>query len=308
MELINEIVPDKNTLYTDFRAEFVASSLIENGFSPNEVRIIREGMARGGKNIDKIVRKETPDQFSNYLDIYSRKRNLYESLPEGLFHKRMDITDKKNKQTLIDYIKKEREVASTASMFFSPFEMTIDRFLVEANRYEMRLEKREIYGDFIRLFSSLTPTLRELPLDKSLFIVSLLSQTYRLTQSEQLAEILSVVLECDVKISLSYEQMTIGAERCGWQLGENRLNVLTVLGDELQNCFPVMNVWIESLPSQYKELVFEDSLAHQQLMNIMDLFVPADTEINLNINVAKEGLEFLLIDNETLLGYSTILL
>ena len=41
----------------------------------------------------------------------------------------------------------------------------------------------------------------------------------------------------------------------------------------------------------------------------MDLFVPADTEVNININVAKEGIVFLLTDDEAapLLGYSTIL-
>lgn len=307
MDLNKEIVADKNSLYTDYRAEFVAASLIENGLDPNEVRVIREGISKGGKNIDKIVRKESPDKFSKYLDIYARKRNLYESLPEGLFHKRMDINDKNGKQSVLDYIKKEREVAKNASTFFSPFEMTLDRLLVEANRYEMRLEKREKYDDFSRLFGSLCPLLTELPLDKSLFIVSILSQTYRLTQPEQIAEIFSVVLECEVEIELTYEQMTMEADQNGWQLGENRLSVSTVLGGEIQDCFLVMKVWIDSLPSQYKDLVFEDSLTHQRLMDIMDLFVPADTEISININVAKEGLTFLLTENETLLGYSTVL-
>lgn len=307
MDLISEVVAGKNSLYTDYRAEFVAACLIENGLDANEVRIIREGLANGGKNIDMIAWENTSDGFSKYLSIYSKKRSLYESLPEGLFHKRMDIDDKKDKQAVIDYIKRERQVASNASMFFRPFEMTLDRFDVEANRYEMRLEKRDQYDDFIRLFETLNPLFKGLPLDKALFVVSLLSQTYRLTNPEQIAEILSVVLDCEVEIELSYKQMTMKAERCEWQLGQNRLNVSTVLGGEILDCFPVMSVRIESLPPRYKDLVFEDSKAYQTLLEIMDLVVPADTEIKININVAKEGLKFLLTDKESILGYSTIL-
>ncbi|MBO7441734.1 MAG: hypothetical protein J6T83_01540, partial [Paludibacteraceae bacterium] len=75
------------------------------------------------------------------------------------------------------------------------------------------------------------------------------------------------------------------------------------------DCFPVMNVRIDSLPPKYKDLMFENTPAYSNFIEIMDLFVPADTEVNININVAKEGIVFLLTDDEAapLLGYSTIL-
>ncbi len=309
MDSINEIVADKNTLYTDYRAEFVAACLIENGFDPNEVRVIRKGLSKGGKNIDKIAWEKSLDKFSKYLNIYSRKRDLYESLPEGLFHKRMDISEKKNKQTVIDYIRQERQAALSASMFFKPFEISLDRMLVEANLYEMRLEKRDKHDDFIRLFGSVWRELQNLPLDKALFTVSCLSQAYRLTKPEEIAEILSELLDCDVDITLSYKELTLRADQCGWMLGENRLGVATVLGGEVTDCYPVMNVMIDMLPAKYKELLFEDSEAYGKLMEIMDLFVPADTELKISINVAKEGIEFMLTDDSAapLLGYSTIL-
>lgn len=309
MESFDEEIESKNTLYTDFRAEFVAACLIENGYNAEEIRIIREGMSKGGKNIDKIVWEKSLDKFTKYLTLYSRKRNLYESLPEGIFHRRMDIDDKKNKETVIDYFKQERQKALSASYFFRPFEISIDRFLVDANLYEMRLDKPEKHDDFIRMFDSLLPISQKLPLEKSLFAVSLFSQVYRLTKPEHIAEILSVFLNCEVKLTLEYQQMTLRADKCDWQLGENRLNVSTVLGGEISDCFPVMNVRIDSLPPQYKDLLFEKSAAYRQFMEIMDLFVPADTEIKISINVANDGLEFLLSDNESapLLGYSTIL-
>lgn len=310
MECLNDVISNKNTLDTDYRAEFVAACLIENGFDPDEVRIIRTGLSKVGKNIDKIVKEKSPDRFSQYLSIYYRKRNMYESLPEGLFHKRMDISDKKDKQDVIDYIRQERQVALSASSFFRPFEMSIDRFLVEANLYDMRMEKRDKHDDFIQLLVSVWQVLQGLPLDKALFAVSLLSQTYRLTQPEQMAEILSVFFDCEVDVELSHKCMTFSADQCDWNLGENVLDVSTVLGGEMTDCLPVMNVRIDSLPPRYKDLLFENTSAFRNLMDIMDLFVPADTELNLNINVAKEGLAFFLTDDDgaaPLLGYSTVL-
>lgn len=310
MGLIKEVVTGKNSLYTDYRAEFVAASLIEHGLDADEVRVIRKGLAKGGKNIDKIVWEKSLDKFTKYLNIYSRKRDLYESLPEGLFHKRMDISDKKDKQTVIDYIRQERQAALSASMFFKPFEMSIDRFLVEAYLYEMRLEKRDKHDDFIRMFGSVWQELRELPLDKALFTVSCLSQAYRLTKPEEIAEILSVLLDCGVEIDLTYRELTLKTEHCGWMLGGPRLGVTTVLGGEVTDCYPVMNVRIDSLPMKHKELMFENSKAYRKLREIMDLFVPADTELKININVAKEGMDFKLTDecaSSPLLGYSTIL-
>lgn len=309
MDSLNEVIAGKNTLYTDYRAEFVAACLIENGFDPEEIRIIREGMSKGGKNIDKIVWENSFDRFSKYLTIYTKKRDLYESLPEGIFHKRMDLNDKKNKDAVIEYIRHERQVAMSASFFFRPFEMSIDRLLVEANLYEIRMEKRDKHDDFVRLFESVWQMLQGMPLEKSLFVVSFLSQAYRLTKPEQIAEILSVFLDCEVDIDLSYKQLTLTTDQCDWKLGVNRLGVSTVIGGGVTDCFPVMNVRINSLPSKYKDLMFENTAAYSNLIDIMELFVPADTELNININVAKDGIAFLLADGESapILGYSTIL-
>ncbi len=309
MDSVDEVISGKNTLYTDYRAEFVAACLIENGVDPADVRIIREGLNKRGKNIDRIVLENSLDRFTQYLTIYSRKRNLYESLPEGIFHRRMDVSDKKNKQSVIDYIRHEKQTAVSASFFFRPFEMSIDRFLVEANLYEMRLEKRNKHDDFIRLFGSMWQMLHVFPLDKALLIVSLLSQIYRLTKPEQIAEILSVFFDCAVDIELTYRQMPIIADQCDWSLGENVLGVSTVIGGEILDYFPIMEVRINSLSPKYKDLLFENTAAYSNFVDIMDLFMPADAELNININVAKDGAAFLLTEDESapLLGYSTVL-
>ncbi len=311
MDFSNEKIENKNSLYTDFRAEFVAACLIEGGMNSDEVRIIREGLTRRGKSVDKINWEYSYDRFSKYLTLYSKKRDLYESLPEGIFHRRMDINDKKNKDAVIDSFRHGNQEALSAAFFFRPFEMSIDRMQVEANLYEMHLEKREKHDDFIRLLDSFWPLLKTLSLDQALFAVSVFSQAYRLTQPEQVAEVLSVLLNCKVEINLSYKTLSIRSAQCDWTLGKNKLGITSVLGGEVSDYFPVMNVQINELPARNKDLLFKHSAAYKQFMNIMDLFVPADTELNISINVAKEGIAFKLAEENAsdapILGFSTVL-
>ncbi len=310
MKPITEEIIEKNTLYTDYRAEFVAACLIESGLSADEVRLIREGLSKGGKAIDKISWEYSSDNFSKYLSIYTRKRDMYESLPEGLFHKRLDVDDKKSMESVIESFKHARQVALSASFFFKPFEIEIDRMLIEANLYEMRLEKKDKHDDFVRLLGTYWPILQNLSLDKALFVIAFFSQSYRLTSTEQIAEVLSVFLGCKVDINLSYEKLTLKSDDCKWILGERSLDISTVLGDSISDYFPVMDIQINGLSSKYKDLIYPDSLAYKQFLNIIELFTPADAEINININVDKREVSFYLNEipsKAPILGFSTVL-
>lgn len=285
----------KNTLYSNYKPEFVAACIVESGFETDEVRLIRQGVNRGGKSIDKICREYSRSNFSQFLNVYARKRGLYDSLPEGLFHQRMDIRDKKNKTNVVESFKKEREVELNARFFFSPFEISIDRMLINAQLYEMRLEKQNKYDDFVRLWSSNWAFLRGLPLNKSLFLIGLLSQVYRLTTPEQVSAALSSILDCQVDIHITYKSLRLETD-CNWVLGSNLLAVDSVIGEEIEDYFPVMEVNINGLHRNQKNLVLEGTAAHKQFMELLDLFVPADAEVVFNTTVAPEDSMFFLSD------------
>lgn len=85
----------KNSLATNFKAEVFASALIEKGIDKNNIKIIRKGKSYRGvrKEIDKIIDEHTSkgDVFS----IHIHRRDIYESLPKGLFHNTNSIAQKK---------------------------------------------------------------------------------------------------------------------------------------------------------------------------------------------------------------------
>lgn len=301
---------DRNTLYTDYRPEFVAACIVDSGFETDEVRLIRQGVSKGGKSIERVNREYSRGNMEEYLNIYARKRGLYDSLPEGLFHQRMDIRNRKNKNEVLDSFKKEREIELSARFFFRPFEISIDRMLINVQLYEMHLEKRNKHVDFVRLLSSYWDILRKLPLDKALFVISLLSQCYRLTDAGQIAEVLSVLLGCEVEIRFSYKTMTFGTCESNWNLGSNLLGIDSVIGEQVEDAYPVMEISIKGFRRSQRDLILEGSEANKQFMEILDLFVPADAEISLNADVAKEEGSFFMSDSPSLcpiLGFTTIL-
>lgn len=300
---------EKNTLYTNYRPEFVAACMIDSGLEGDKVRLIREGKGSGGKSILRVSKEYSKGQMMEYVNIYTRKRGLYDTLPEGFFHTRMDIKNKKNKTNVVDSFRKSREIELSARFFFRPFEIAIDRMLVNAHLYELSLEKRTKHDHFVRLLSSHWPILRELPLDKSLFAINLFSQCYRLTTPKQVAEVMSVFLGCEVTIEMKFETMAFETD-CNWVLGENVLDVDSVIGESVEDSFPVMEVNIKGLRRSQKGLVLEGDQAHKQFKDILDFFVPADAEIRFNVEVAQEDAVFFLSDAPDLvpiLGFTTIL-
>lgn len=309
METDSTELLEKNTLYTNYRPEFVAACLIDSGCEKDKVRLIREGKGSGGKSISKISHEYSKGQMMEYVNIYTRKRGLYDTLPEGFFHTRMDIKNKKNKSNVVDSFRRSREIELGARFFFRPFEIAIDRMLINAHLYEMSLEKRTKYDHFVRLLSSHWPILRDLPLDKALFAINLFSQCYRLTTPKQVAEVMSVFLGCEVNIEMKFETITLETD-CDWVLGESSLDVNTVIGESIEDSFPVMEVNIKGLRRSQRGLVLEGDAAHKQFMDILDFFVPADAELRFHVEVAQEDAIFFLSDAPDLtpiLGFTTIL-
>jgi len=298
-----------NTLDTDYKAEFLAASLLQQGASPDEVRIIRLGRQKGGKSVDRIVREYSSDELIDYQTIYVRKRDLYDSLPEALFHRNLLPEEKKGKQGVLDSMKKGGRETFNARFFFKPFEMAIDRMAVMAHLYELRLTKKDRYDDFVHLLDSHWAFLRDIPLEKALFLVHFLSQSFRLKTPLQVEKVLSVYLDCEVKITLEMKSITIADESI-WSLGKGRLGMTTFMSGGMTDVFPMAMVHINGLPRKYKSLLFPSSSAYCQLLKILDLFLPADAELSIHINVSGEDACFVLSDNLEhipLLGFTTVL-
>lgn len=309
---INGVCSTNNTLYTDFKAELVASGLIESGLSIDSLRILRKGKALRGKakEIDQISWENSEHTFSDFLNVYIHKRDLYESLPEGLFHQGVTSENKKGKTNVLESIKRNRQEEFNARYFFKPFEISIDRMLVSAQLYERRLEKREKYSEFIHLLTSDWDFLQAMPLHKALFILNFLFQSHRITSAEQISQILSVFLDCQVVMKKKNNMFCI-PDDAKWKLGDKaQLGLTTFIGGGITDSFPVVNVRLNNLQRKHKELLSIESPAYKQLLSLLDLFLPADVELVLSMRSVSEETSFLLSDKQEetpILGLTTVL-
>lgn len=297
----------KNTLYTNFKAEIFTSFLLEQGIQEQNIRIVRLGKAlqKVKKEVQELRYQQTQNEA--YYGVYTHRRDLYDSLPKGLFHTHITyLTDKKRlKSQLLKRIELAREEEKNARLFFKPFEFFIDRALMATQWYERRLEKPLSHPDFVHLFCENWAFLKEMPLDKALFIINFLSQSYRITSGEQIAQIVSFFLECDVTIKTSFQKQTIKTAY-QWALGEQALGESSFVGGDFSDTLPIIEVVISQLPLQYMELIYQDSPIRKQFSSLLDLFIPADAHLSLLIKGKEEDTAFSLsVQRDTILGFST---
>ena len=306
-----DTLPLVNSLYTNYRAELYVAGLIDRGLSLDSIRVLRKGKSQRGnaKEVDQVSWEYAQDEMLEYLSVYVNKRDLYDSLPEGLFHNPSVSEKKRGKTGIVDMIRKAREEEFHARFFFKPFEMAIDRMLISVQLYEQCLEKRDVHKEFIRLLHNDWKILRNIPLDKALFILAFLSQRYRILEAEHIAQILSVFLGCSVHIQQESKLIDFEDET-QWNLGDGRLGLTTFIGGKLTDNFSVFNVQIEGLPRKHWKLINSDSSVHLQFQNVLEIFLPADAEIFLTFKAIQEEAYFTLSDNPEqapLLGFTTLL-
>lgn len=299
----------KNTLATNFKAEVFACALIEKGVDKENIKIIRKGKSYRGvrKEVDKIIEEHT--YKGDFYSIHIHRRDLYESLPKGIFHNTNSIAQKnKEKTTLLKIIKQGEKEEAYARLFFKPFEQFIDQAFIFTQLYERRLEKPFEYDDFVNLFVVHWPFLKGMPLDKAFFIIKFLSQGYRITDSEQIASILSFFLECEVTVENTFKHFRLRTSH-HWKLGKEKLGRSSIIGNKLVEMLPVIIIRVNNLPWKYKNFIFQNSEERKQVNSLLEMLIPADAEIEFHINGNTKGGVFILSDTEkpAILGYSTIL-
>ena len=92
---------------TDFKAEVVASGLKESGYDAERTLISRLGDIRRGfsKDIHDAHSEYSQYDLTDYLYLYVNRRSIYDTLPEGIFHKNLYQSDKSSKEQILDEIR-----------------------------------------------------------------------------------------------------------------------------------------------------------------------------------------------------------
>lgn len=267
-----------NHIETDFKAEVVASQLIKNGQEEDKVLILRrKGDKRVvAKDIDKVELQISPFDMQEYLHIYTLRKSIYDSLPESLFHS-VSNTQNKSKDDIINEIKKHREEEIQARKYFQPFEMLIDKMLVEAQMEEEKFYEMDNQSHIADVLKNYWSILNFLSPQQTLIFIKIIPMLTEISQSKQLiAETISVLIDCQVSISIGEKQKVKLAIDERIRLGKGRLGVNFIIGNtiEINRETWIINVEIDSDENikHFKSNKTKDFL----LKELMSLIIPLD--------------------------------
>ena len=313
---MNNSLPLPNTLDTDYKFEIVIASLIEHGYDPELIQILREGIARRAvaKDVEKVYEKYNDDDFKKYIHIHVNREGIYDVLPEGLFHKQTYKRSYKDVQTdvekALDEIRIHREQEFFARRFFRVYEQVIDETLVEISRTEIRYDQTSHNREFTDLFVQYWPVLKRLEHRQAvafMYVIPLLSKI-RLNFDE-IGETLTFILDVPVQI----EKIKLPAKKVDSQyesrLGTMRLGVDFVLGNTFDDGINDLKITVGYLSATRMRGFLETAPERITLNMLLEIFLPDETFFTFDFKIDPEDAAFILSDenNTTYLGINSFI-
>lgn len=305
-----------NTLDTDFKLEVIIATLVEQGYDPELIRILRDGIDRRhiSKDIEKVYEKFNDDDLRKYLHIHVNREGIYDILPEGIFHKQTYKRSYKDIETdvekALEEIKIHREQEFFARRFFQLFEQMIDNTLVDIYQNEIRYDHTIHNREYVDLFIQYWPVLRRLQHRQAvafMYVIPLLSEI-RLSLKE-VSESLSFILDVPVKI----EKIKLPAKKADSQfeshLGQIRLGVDWVLGNTFDDGLYDLKLTIGYLSAERMRGFLETAPERIVLNMLLEIFLPDETFTLIDFKIDPADSKFILSDENhtTYLGINSFI-
>lgn len=304
----------QNVFY-DIRAEAVLAELIENGMNQDDYVTVLKGIfkRRYARDIDSV--EELKLQNSQELLAFNINRDgLYDSLPEGLFHRKSGNENSSNRKFSEDSVELKRE-EKEARTFFLPFENELFRHKVNLEIEERKILSRfseKIFNDIYPEFWSLHRTINR---DYVYRMVLLLHFVHKITGNIPLtARCLESIIEERVEARLSRIRISHTDEHETKPngkvvLGSAALGVDFICGDAIEN--DVVNLEFIIGPLQNTQAV--DYLQMGSVQRFLDCFysyfIPVEYQLETKVLVSESKQNFLLESKleGPVLGYETCL-
>lgn len=301
-----------NSLETDYKAEVVAASLIEQGVDPDLISIIRKGIARRGisTEVEKIFLEYSEENLADFLCIEANKEGMYDMLPQGIFHQPINKTTTKDKEDILEEIRIHRSEEFFARRFFHLYELITDRTLTNAYLFELKYNRKTSNPEFINLFTRYWPILKELTLKQGVFFMHIIPILHRIrTHYKNMQQALSYILDIPVKIS----EIRLPAKKSKTyfesRLGECRLGVNFVLGKQFDDAIFDLKLTIGPISALKMKDYLETSKGYKILESLCELFLPAHAFVVKDFIIDPEDSKFILSDDThtTYLGINSFI-
>jgi hypothetical protein len=301
-----------NVLDTDFRAETFAAGLIEEGYDPDKIHIIRLGGAKRGfaKDIEEINLHFSEYDLEDYLEIKTNKDSIYDILPEGIFHRSLRKKLNQDKEEVIDEIKQHRLEEFYARKFFQLFEVESDYALTLAYLYEIRYDKKISNSNYTDIFVTYWPVLKLLKPKQRVLLMHTIPYLHQIRNNhDEIEKNMSILLEVPIKI----ENIKLPAKNADnffeSNLDKIRLGIDLVLGKAFDDGQYDLKVTVGPVSAKKMEYFLETSVGNAILDFLCDLFFPGDVFVVKDFKVFPEDAAFVLSHGETntFLGINTFI-
>lgn len=295
---LERFFPDVNTLETDYLAEVITSTLVEEGVDPDHIQIIRLGSTRAkvGKDIEKIKLEYNPDdESSDCLRIYVNREGIYDVLPEGVFFFGLDFLDSKDIKKVVSQVRRHRKEELEIRKFFSVFENEVDRTLIQTQLLERRVDRKNIYPDFSNVFTAYWPVIRLLSLKQATLFMRIIPIMHRVRGDERkIAKALSLILGLPVRL----EPIIIRKSCKGLtELNKSRLGETLILGSDFKNGQYDIRIVVNEIPRNRVPEFIGNGKSIQILNEMINMLFAANMETEIKLNVIPTEGKFVLSDN-----------
>ncbi|HCN51883.1 MAG TPA: hypothetical protein DIT10_22840 [Chryseobacterium sp.] len=302
-----------NKLQTDFKAEAVAVNLLKYHRAVSNIFIERVGVN------DRAYLKDIKSISSSYLGfdeevftIESYREGIYDYLPEGLFHPPSLGASRKNVDTVVREIRKQKRVEDDARKFFRPFELEVFFTEISALLKESEFDITSNTDSLLDTVSELWPLVRMLDKQNAYIFMHILPFFHQIRGDKRWFErCMTAFLQVPVEVTFSPNVIDeIEKNDDSMLLGNSRLGVTYIPSGRHMDGQRNWVVNIGPIPYEDMKKYIPGSPFRSVLQALYDYFLPVTVDVEENFVTEKHEYSFSLEDDErnaSRLGYSTFL-
>ncbi|MDH6253878.1 hypothetical protein M2347_003605 [Chryseobacterium sp. H1D6B] len=302
-----------NKLQTDFKAEAVAVNLLRYQRAVSNIFIERIGIN------DRAYLKDIKSISSSFLGfdeevftIETYREGIYDYLPEGVFHPPSLGATRKNVESVVKEIRKQKRVEEDARKFFKPFELEMFFTEISALLKEFDFDISSDTDALLNTVSELWPLIKMLDKQNAYIFIHILPFFHNIRGDKKWFErAMSAFLHVPVEVTFTPNIIDdIEENDDSMLLGNSRLGVTYIPSGRHMDGQRNWVVNIGPIPYEDMKKYIHGNPFRKVLQALYDYFLPVTVDVEENFITEKKEYSFVLEDdkrNANRLGYSTFL-
>lgn len=302
-----------NKLQTDFKAESVAVNLLKYHKSVSNIFIERIGI--NDRAYLKDI-KSISSQFLGFdeevLSIKTYRESIYDYLPEGLFHPPSLNTSRKNVDSVVNEIRKQKKVEEDARNFFRPFELEIFFTEISSLLKEYDFDLTSETDSLLTIFGDLWPVIKMLDKKNAYIFMFILPFFHQIRGDKKWFErCMTSFLQMNVEITFTPNIIDrIKDNDNSMLLGNSRLGITYIPSGKHMDG---QRNWIVNIgPIPYHEMIkfIPGNSFRTVLETLYEYCLPISVDVEENFITEKQEHSFILDNNGSnynRLGFTTFI-